>query len=74
MHIDIRGYPVGGGFMKITIDIEEELFGKATKLTGIREKTSLVKLGLETLITRESGKRLAKFGGTEDKLESIHRR
>ena len=74
MHIDIQEYPVKGGFMKITIDIEEELFGKATKLTGIREKTSLVKLGLEALITREGGKRLAKLAGTEKKLESIHRR
>jgi hypothetical protein len=60
--------------MKITIDIEEELFEKATKLTGIREKTSLVKLGLEALETRETGKRLAKLGGTEKKLESIRRR
>jgi Arc/MetJ family transcription regulator len=74
MHIDIRGYPVGDGFMKITIDIEEELFEKATKLTGIREKTSLVKLGLEALITRETRKRLAKLVGTEKKLESIRRR
>jgi len=74
MHIDIRGYPVGGGFMKITIDIEEELLEKATQLTGIREKTSLVKLDLEALITRETAKRLAKLGGTEKKLESICRR
>jgi len=74
MHIDIRGYHVGDGFMKITIDIEEELFEKAAKLTGIREKNSLVKLGLETLITRESGKRLAKLGGTEEELESTRRR
>jgi len=74
MHIDIRGYPIGDGFMKITIHIEEELFEKAAKLTGIREKNSLVKLGLETLITRESGKRLAKLGGTEEELESTRRR
>jgi Arc/MetJ family transcription regulator len=60
--------------MKITIDIEEELFGKAAKLTGIGEKTSLVKLGLEALITREGGKRLSKLGGAEKKLESIRRR
>jgi len=74
MHIDIREYPIGDGFMKITIDIEEELLEKAAKLTGIREKNSLVKLGLETLITRESGKRLAKLGGTEEELESTRRR
>jgi Arc/MetJ family transcription regulator len=60
--------------MRTTLNIEEELFKKATKLTGIREKTSLVKLGLEALIARESGKRLAKLGGTEKKLETIPRR
>jgi Arc/MetJ family transcription regulator len=60
--------------MRTTLNIEDELFEKATKLTGIREKTSLVKLGLEALIARESGKRLAKLGGTEKKMEAIPRR
>ncbi len=60
--------------MRTTLNIEDQLFEKAKKLTGIREKTSLVKLGLEALIARESGKRLAKLGGTEKKLEAIPRR
>jgi len=59
--------------MRVTIKIEKELLEKATKLTGIREKTSLVKLGLQALIARESSKRLAKLGGTEKKLEIIAR-
>jgi Arc/MetJ family transcription regulator len=62
------------GFMRTTLNIEDELLKKATKLTGIREKTSLVKLGLEALIARESGRRLAKLGGTEKKLATIPRR
>ena len=61
-------------FMRTTLNIEDELLNKAAKLTGIREKTSLVRLGLEALIARESGKRLAKLGGTEKKLEMIPRR
>jgi hypothetical protein len=32
-------------------------------LTGIMEKTSLVRLGLQALIARESSKRLAGLGG-----------
>ena len=60
--------------MRTTLNIEDELFEKASKLTGIKEKTSLVKLGLEALITRESSKRLAKFGGTEKRLTTIPRR
>ena len=60
--------------MRTTLNINDELLEKATKLTGIKEKTSLVRLGLEALIARESGKRLAKMGGTEKNLEPISRR
>ena len=60
--------------MRTTINIEDELLDKAAELTGIKEKTSLVRLGLEALIKRESAKRLAKLGGTEKKLEKIPRR
>lgn len=60
--------------MKTTVTIEVKLLDKAAKLTGIREKTSLVRLGLEVLIARESGKRLAKLGGTEKKLKMVPRR
>ena len=65
---------VGGKKMRTTLNINDELLEKATKLTGIKEKTSLVRLGLEALIARESGKRLAQMGGTEKNLEPISRR
>jgi len=60
--------------MRTTLNIEDELLNKATKLTGVSEKTSLVRLGLEALIARESGKRLAKLGGSEKKLKKVRRR
>jgi hydrogenase expression/formation protein HypE len=60
--------------MRTTLNIEDTLLDKAAKLTGIKEKTSLVKLSLEALISRESAKRLAKLGGTEKKLKTIPRR
>ncbi len=60
--------------MRTTLNIEDELLDKASRLTGIKEKTSLVKLGLEALISMESSKRLAKLGGTEKKLKMIPRR
>lgn len=62
------------GFMRTTLNIEDKLIDKASKLTGIKEKTSLVRLGLEALIARESAKRLAKLGGTERNLSNIPRR
>ncbi|MCC7201944.1 MAG: type II toxin-antitoxin system VapB family antitoxin [Nitrospirae bacterium] len=60
--------------MRTTVNIEDELLNRASKLTGIKEKTSLIKLGLEALIARESGKRLAILGGTEKGLKMIPRR
>ena len=60
--------------MRTTLNIEDELLAKAAELTGIKEKTSLVKLGLEALIARESAKRLAALAGTEKNLEMIPRR
>ena len=60
--------------MRTTLNIEDKLLGKASRLTGVKEKTSLVRLGLEALIARESSKRLAKLGGTENNLRPIPRR
>lgn len=60
--------------MRTTLNIEDELIEKASKLTGIKEKTSLVKAGLESLIAKESSRRLALLGGTEKQLKSIPRR
>lgn len=60
--------------MRTTLNIADELIEKASKLTGVKEKTSLVRLGLETLIARESARRLAELGGTENKLKTIPRR
>jgi Arc/MetJ family transcription regulator len=60
--------------MRTTLNIEDNLIDRASKMTGIKEKTALVKLGLEALIARESGKRLARLGGTQKQLGAIPRR
>jgi Arc/MetJ family transcription regulator len=60
--------------MRTTLNIEDSLIDRASKMTGIKEKTTLVKLGLEALIARESAMRLAKLGGTEKQLRRISRR
>ena len=60
--------------MRTTLNIEDNLMDKASKMTGIKEKTALVKLGLEALIARESARRLAKLGGTQKQLKAISRR
>ena len=60
--------------MRTTLNIDDKMLEKASLLTGIKEKTSLVRLGLEALIAHESAKRLARLGGTEKELSSIPRR
>ena len=60
--------------MRTTINIDDRLLEKASKLTGIQEKTALVRRGLEALIALESSKRLAKLAGTEKSLRPIPRR
>jgi len=60
--------------MRTTLNIDDKILEKASQLTGVKEKTALVRLGLEALIARESSKRLARLGGSEKDLRPIPRR
>jgi len=60
--------------MRTTLNIDDKILKKASRLTGVKEKTALVRLGLETLIATESSRRLARLGGTEKELKPIPRR
>ena len=60
--------------MRTTLNIDDALLKKASRLSGVAEKTSLIKMGLEALVARESARRLAELGGTEKKLSTIRRR
>jgi len=60
--------------MRTTLNIDDELLAEAQRVTGLEEKTALVRAGLVALIERESAKRLALLGGTEKNLKSIPRR
>lgn len=60
--------------MRTTINIDPELVKKTSKLTGVKEKSTLVKLGLESLIYLESSKRLAILGETEKDIKPVPRR
>ncbi len=60
--------------MRTTLNIDDATLKEAGRLTGVREKTSLVRMGLEALVALESQRRLAALGGTEKHLVSISRR
>ena len=60
--------------MRTTLNIDESLLKQAARLTGEKEKTALVRRGLEALIALESARRLATLGGSEKKLKPAPRR
>jgi Arc/MetJ family transcription regulator len=60
--------------MRTTLTIDENLLERASKLTGIRQKTALVHAGLEALIAHEAARRLAPLAGAEPTLRAVPRR
>ncbi len=60
--------------MRTTLIIDDSLLERARQLTGIREKTALVRAGLEALIAREAARRLAALAGTHPGLRAVPRR
>ncbi|MGB7488068.1 MAG: type II toxin-antitoxin system VapB family antitoxin, partial [Phormidesmis sp.] len=60
--------------MRTTLNTDEDLPAEARRVTGLAKKTALVKAGLIAPIERESAKRLASLGRTEQELSSILRR
>ena len=60
--------------MRTTINIDDKLLSEASELTGIKEKTALVREGLRALVRQASSRRLAKLGGTQPQLSDVPRR
>ena len=60
--------------MRTTLNIDDELLAEAQRITGLVEKTAVIREGLRALIERESARRLALLGGTEPQLQDIPRR
>jgi Arc/MetJ family transcription regulator len=60
--------------MRTTLALDDELVAKAQALTGVKEKSALVREALKALIERESARRLALLGGTEPDLKLTPRR
>ncbi len=60
--------------MRTTINIDDELLAKATKLAGPLDRTAMVNEGLKAFIERESARRLARLAGTQPELKVAPRR
>ncbi len=63
--------------MRTTPNMDDAILRKASRLTGVKEKATLVLLGLEALIAREITKKFAWLGGAKqgpDLLQDADRR
>lgn len=60
--------------MRTTVTIDDELFARATELTGVTERSALLRAGLEALVRVESARRLAALGGTDASATAAPRR
>jgi Arc/MetJ family transcription regulator len=60
--------------MRTTMALDDELVAEAQSLTGLMEKSVLVREALKALIERESARRLARLGGSEPGLKAPSRR
>jgi Arc/MetJ family transcription regulator len=60
--------------MRTTVTLDDELMARAEELTGRSDKSGLLRQALEALIAQESGRRLARLGGSDPTAEAAPRR
>jgi Arc/MetJ family transcription regulator len=60
--------------MRTTVTIDDEMMANAQRLTGLTEKSAILRAGLKALIERESARRLALLGGSDPDAELPPRR
>lgn len=60
--------------MRTTLNIDDQFLAEARDMTGLAEKTALIREALKALIERESARRLARLGGSEPQLQPVPRR
>jgi len=60
--------------VRTTLTLDDDLLAQAHQISGLTERTQLLREALLALVQRESARRLAKLGGTEAQLQPIPRR
>jgi Arc/MetJ family transcription regulator len=60
--------------MRTTITLDDELLARAEEVTGITEKSALVREALKSLVAREAARRLIRLGGSSPDLVAPPRR
>ena len=60
--------------MRTTVTLDDDLLEQARELTGIVERSALLRSGLTALIRQESARRLAALGGSDPDAAAVPRR
>lgn len=60
--------------MRTTVTLDDELVARAAEMSGISEKSALIRHALETFVQREAARRLALLGGSAPDLVAPRRR
>lgn len=60
--------------MRTTVTLDDALMREAQELTGTKERSLLLRLGLEALIEREAARRLALLQGSDPQASAAPRR
>ena len=59
--------------MRTTVVLDDELLARAQELTGVSERSALLREALKSLVEREAARRLARLGGSQPDLTSPRR-
>lgn len=59
--------------MRITVTLDDDLLARAQELTGISERSTLIRDAVELLVRIEAGRQLAALGGTDCGAEAAPR-
>ncbi len=60
--------------MRTTVNLDDDLLRQAQQLSGIPERTQLLRAALQALVERESARRLVLLGGSDPDLTLPPRR
>ena len=59
--------------MRTTVTLDDDLLARAEELTGVSERSALIRDGVELLVRIESGRQLAALGGRDPAAEAAPR-
>jgi antitoxin len=59
--------------MRTTVTLDDDLLARAEELTGISERSALIREAVELLVRIESGRQLAALGGSDQAAEAAPR-